>query len=179
MADTFCLLLTQWRWTRNSLLLCLDWGTKIVFVRWGKVLPLLRKRCQLEGRREKDFYNFMYSGLLQDKDLILYQLLKMVVHALLALPVQVLAVELEDQCSAAKTLLMLFFFLIIMLPLMSLFLFGDGESKKRLYFYPVSFFSSFPTAMNTYCQPHTLNVPLLEMPKAKGLQQKQVLEFFT
>lgn len=52
----------------------------------------------------------MYSGLLQDKDLILYQLLKMVVHALLALPVQVLAVELEDQCSAAKTLLMLFFF---------------------------------------------------------------------
>lgn len=110
MADTFCLLLTQWRWTRNSLLLCLDWGTKIVFVRWGKVLPLFRKRCQLEGRREKDFYNFMYSGLLQDKDLILYQLLKMVVHALLALPIQVLAVELEDQCSAAKPLLMRLFF---------------------------------------------------------------------
>lgn len=69
----------------------------------------------------------MYSGLLQSKKVILYQLLKMVVRALLALPTQVLAVELEDVFCCKQPInpvVLLFLFLSITLSMMSLFFLG-------------------------------------------------------
>lgn len=171
MAGMFCLLLSQGRQTRNSLLLCPDWGTKIV-------LPLFRKRCQPEVRREKDFLISLYSGLLQGKELILYQLLKKVAHALSALSTQVLAVELEDQCSAANSLLMPFKILIITLSMMSLFLFGGrGVCVKKSCFYSASFSQVFQWLWTLTTGNTLLMFPFLKCLKQRVSSRSRCLKF--
>lgn len=169
IAGSFCLLWSQKNQTRNSLLLYSDWGSKLVFVSWGKILSLFTKRHQLWIKERKGFFilHIQASSKIRSSsytDFLKWLLLPCHLSALCHL------LSNKEQCSAANSLLMIFFNWVITSSMMSLFLFGGW-----LRFDPVSFSWIFQwrwslTAWNA------LITPLPRMPKAKGFQPEQLLE---